>query len=140
MKCSDCKLWKTNECKNNPEAKDLNYAEAFACFVPTAEQEPISYVYTRREAIFSLVCGILSIVLIPWNWVFLWIGLFLSPFLGLIGIVVGAIYLGITRKAPKRSGKVMAIIGIICGSISVIVFGYYLLVLIIATSMGGIGW
>ena len=32
MKCSDCKLWKTDECKNNPEAKDLNYAETFACF------------------------------------------------------------------------------------------------------------
>jgi uncharacterized membrane protein YgcG len=32
MKCSDCKLWKTSECKNNPEVKDLDYAETFACF------------------------------------------------------------------------------------------------------------
>ena len=32
MKCSDCKLWKTWECRNNPDAKDLDYAETFACF------------------------------------------------------------------------------------------------------------
>jgi len=37
MKCSDCKLWKTSECRNNPEAKDLDYAETFACFTRATE-------------------------------------------------------------------------------------------------------
>jgi hypothetical protein len=32
MKCSDCKLWKTDKCKNNPEAQDLDNVEAFNCF------------------------------------------------------------------------------------------------------------
>lgn len=34
LKCSDCKLWKTEECRNNPAAKNFNYADTFACFVP----------------------------------------------------------------------------------------------------------
>jgi hypothetical protein len=32
MKCSDCKLWQTNECKNNPDAEDWDNAETFSCF------------------------------------------------------------------------------------------------------------
>lgn len=36
MKCSDCKRWETEGCIN-PEKKDLDYAETFACFVPKGE-------------------------------------------------------------------------------------------------------
>jgi hypothetical protein len=144
MKCSDCKLWKTDECKNNPDAKGSDCAETFACFKPSVEQEsaqsayfvpPVeqgltSYFHTRRSAIVSLVCGILGIVIIPyWSIHFHLseIGFYLSPFLGLIGIVIGAIYLKAIKKAPNRGGRAMAIIGIICGSISVIVFGLNLI-------------
>ena len=34
MKCSDCMLFRTGQCRDNPEGRDLDYADAFACFVP----------------------------------------------------------------------------------------------------------
>ncbi len=33
MKCSHCRLWKTDDCTDNPEEVDFNCAEDFACFV-----------------------------------------------------------------------------------------------------------
>jgi len=41
MKCSDCKFWKTWECQGNPDAKDSNYAETFACFIPISGEDEI---------------------------------------------------------------------------------------------------
>jgi len=121
MKCSDCKLFKTDECKNNPEAKDLDYAESCSRFEAMAEQEPTHYVYTKRPAIASLVIGILTIVLLASSAFFATefgiVYTLISAFLGLVGIVVGAIYLKITSENPNPSGKAMAIIGIIIGSI-----------------------
>jgi hypothetical protein len=32
MKCSDCRLWRTEQCRNNPDGKDLDHAETFVCF------------------------------------------------------------------------------------------------------------
>lgn len=34
MKCSDCKLFRTDQCRENPEGKDLDFADSFECFVP----------------------------------------------------------------------------------------------------------
>jgi len=34
MKCSDCKLFRTDGCRNNPAGKDLDFADSFACFEP----------------------------------------------------------------------------------------------------------
>lgn len=39
MKCSDCRLFKTSECRLNPDAKNLDYAETFACFDLDPDEE-----------------------------------------------------------------------------------------------------
>ena len=56
MKCSDCKFFKTEECKVNPKAEDFCSAENFACFDlvinrQTSDNEPIPD--TRFEDLHS---------------------------------------------------------------------------------------
>jgi hypothetical protein len=73
MKCSDCKLWKTEDCRNNPGEKDLNYAESFACFdlkegyVPPADVQAKDIGYSkealkaRNRALATLIIGLVFI-------------------------------------------------------------------------------
>lgn len=73
MKCSDCKLWKTEGCRNNPGEKDLNYAETFACFdlkegyVPPADVQVDDMDYeeealkARNRALITLIIGLILI-------------------------------------------------------------------------------
>jgi len=80
MKCSDCKLWETDDCRNNPEAKDLNYAETFACFdlkegyVPPADVQvddvdDMDYeeqaLKERNRALAALIIGLVLIPITP---------------------------------------------------------------------------
>jgi hypothetical protein len=38
LRCSYCRLWKTEECRHNPAGADLQWAsESFACFVPKGQ-------------------------------------------------------------------------------------------------------
>jgi hypothetical protein len=75
MKCSDCELWKTEECKNNLEAKDLDYAETFACFVQKEEQTPIKSQRTYKA-------NISKIGLILWIFGIIGFGLSVMSFFG----------------------------------------------------------
>jgi Na+-transporting methylmalonyl-CoA/oxaloacetate decarboxylase gamma subunit len=73
MKCSDCRLWKTEGCRNNPDEKDLDYAEAFACFdlkegyVPPADVQVDDMDYewealeARNRAVVALIIGLILI-------------------------------------------------------------------------------
>ena len=124
MKCSDCKLWKTSECKNNPEVTDLDNAEAFACFVTMVGKEPTRFVFMKLRAIFFLVCGISGPTLLARPWIFrvsehyIDIDYFLmSAFIGLIGVIGGAIYLPKTKEDINPYSRAMVIIGIISGAI-----------------------
>ena len=71
MRCSDCKLWKTEDCRNNPSEKSLNYAETFACFdlkegyVPPADVQVDDIDYqeealkARNRALITLIIGLI---------------------------------------------------------------------------------
>jgi hypothetical protein len=51
MRCSDCKLFRTDECTENPGGKDLDNAENFACFVPGGEgRKPVEEVQPQPAA------------------------------------------------------------------------------------------
>ena len=77
MKCSDCKLWKTEGCRNNPGEKDLDYAETFACFdlkegyVPPADVQVDDIDYeeealkARNRALITLFIGLVLILITP---------------------------------------------------------------------------
>jgi hypothetical protein len=75
-------------------------------------------------AIASMICGILS----------LFVGLFcLGPVPGIVALVLGLVALSQIRNAPdKNGGKPFAIVGIVTGSLSVLIFGAWLLFIIIA--------
>lgn len=77
MRCSDCKLWKTEDCRNNPGEKDLDYAETFACFdlregyvLPADMQvDDIDYRNEARKAgsraLVTLIIGFVLITIPP---------------------------------------------------------------------------
>ena len=61
MKCSDCRFWKTEECRDNPGEADLNGAENFACFTPKVKRASMSY-----RAVFGgllIVAGVLCLLI-----------------------------------------------------------------------------
>ena len=60
MRCSDCKLFRTDQCRENPEGKDLDFADTFECFVPggagaaqveEAKPEPAAKSEKKREPV-----------------------------------------------------------------------------------------
>ncbi|HEY6804281.1 MAG TPA: DUF4190 domain-containing protein [Pyrinomonadaceae bacterium] len=97
---------------------------------PAWQPPPPPATYPRRQqqssgfAVASMIVGILSLLL----------GMFcLGPIPGIAALILGLVALSQIKKAPDRNGgKPFAIVGIVTGSISLVVFGIWLLVIIIA--------
>lgn len=66
--------------------------------------------------IASMVCGILSILMICCVYVDLAILAYLAPVLGIVAIVLGIV------QIVKNESKGMAIAGIVCGAVGVLIF------------------
>ena len=75
-------------------------------------------------AVASMVLGILS----------LFVGMFcLGPVPGLVSLILGLVALSQIKSAPDRNGgKPFAIVGIVTGSLSMLIFGAWLLFIVLA--------
>jgi hypothetical protein len=82
-----------------------------------APQPPV--VYPRQQptngfAVASMILGILGLI----------IGICLGPIPGIAALILGLVALGQINKAPQgSSGKPMAIVGIVTGSLSLLFYG-----------------
>ena len=95
MKCSDCKLWKTSECKNNPEANDLDRADTLACFTRDPELPEAS------GASFRFAVGALLLFLAFVLFIIGALGLYMLIFGGGIfyqGTLMGSLDVGLSGK------------------------------------------
>lgn len=90
---------------------------------PYRSQQP-----SQGLAIASMIVGLLGLV----------VGMFcLGPVPGIVALILGLVALSQIKKAPdKNGGKPFAIIGIVFGSLSVLIFGLWLLFVILGSIFG----
>ena len=91
---------------------------------PPPYRPPINKQLSQGLAMASMIVGILS----------LFLGMFcLGPIPGIAALILGLVALSQIKKAPDRNGgKPFAIVGIVTGSISLVVFAAWLLFMIFA--------
>jgi Domain of unknown function (DUF4190) len=95
---------------------------------PAWQPPPPPSVYPRQQqshglAVASMILGIAS----------LFVGMFcLGPLPGIAALILGLVALSQIKKAPDRnSGKPLAIVGVVTGSLSVLIFGAWLLFIVV---------
>ena len=75
-----------------------------------------------------MIVGIVSLLVGVWC---------LGPFPGLAALILGLVALSQIKNAPdKNGGKPFAVVGIVTGSLSMLVFGIWMLIIVIANLAG----
>lgn len=96
---------------------------------PSWQPPPPPSVYPRQHqsqglAVASMILGLMG----------LFTGMFcLGPVPGIVALILGLIALSQIKKAPQQNGgKPFAIVGIVAGSLSVVVYGLFIIIAIIS--------
>jgi hypothetical protein len=106
MRCADCKFFKTDDCKVNPEGENCSSAEIFACFKSAVSDDvKESFPKTRREKMGSIILWIGIVVL--------FIGLMcLAPAMGAQDVSEGIVAV-IIFYVGTVTGGILTVIGAI---------------------------